>query len=319
MISTLDAVVSLLADEGIYRVDLPMRSVSPNVRQVNAWLLARPDGSGDLYDTGTAEACAAAGLERALEDAGVRRLDRLVVSHGHPDHVGQALALRAAHGSELLVPEGLYSPRQEDEIVRQSFLRLAGAPTFDASEAASWQATGARTVAGGTTLPLGRRLWHAEIQGGHAPASLLLFSDCGRFVFSADQLLPGIGTFVGVSPGCPLDNCLGRQIGHLERLMQVPPDMIALPGHGVPFAGIPRVAAAQIGSYRRRLDRLLASLDRPGTCAELTAIMFRPPVSDIGRMVQLRMAMAFCNFLVEEGALEAGENSEGARIFFRAG
>ncbi|MEO1987231.1 MAG: MBL fold metallo-hydrolase [Martelella sp.] len=319
MISALDAVSSVLADEGIYRIDLPMRSVSPNVRQVNAWLLARPDGSGDLYDTGTAEARASAGLERALEKAGVRKLDRLVVSHGHPDHVGQALSLRAVHGSELLVPEGLHSPCQEDEIVIRAFLRLAGAPVFDASEAAPWQATSARTVAGGTTLRLGRRLWRAEIQGGHAPASLLLFSDCGRFVFSADQLLPGIGTFVGVSPGRPLDNCLGRQIGHLERLMQVPPDMIALPGHGAPFAGIPKVAAAQIASYRRRLARLLAALERPGTCAQLTGTMFRPPISDIGRMVQLRMAMAFCNFLVEEGALQAGENREGARIFFRAG
>ena len=307
-----------LAAEGLHRIDLPMRSVSPKVRQVNAWRLTRPDGSADLYDTGTADASAAAGLARGLR--GIARLGAVVVGHAHSDHTGQAHALRAAHGADLLAPMDPSPPPADPEAARQDFLRFVGLPGFAGREAPPWRAEGARPVAGGATLRLGRHLWRAEIQGGHAPASLLLLSECGRFLISADQLLPGIGSFVGVPVHRPEEDTLARQIAHMRRLAKLSPDVTALPGHGPAFTGIPAVADWQVASYQRRLERLLGVLGNgPATCAALTESLFHPPTSDLGRMVQLRMAAALCNRLLAEGEAVAAWTPEGARLFARAG
>lgn len=310
-----DRLESILAAEGLHRIDLPMQSVSPRVQQVNAWLMTRPDGSADLYDTGTSDSNSARRICDALAD--VARLERVVVGHGHSDHSGQALTLRAAWGCTLLAPSGLAGASSAIETARQAFLCAAGATEFEGREATPFRADGLVPVVEGDTLFLGRHTWQAEIQGGHAPNSLLLFSNCGRFLLSADQLLPGIGSFVGVPLKRPLENTLAHQITHLERLALLPREVISLPGHGAPFSNIPAVATSQIASYHRRCVRLLDALDRPATCAALTSAIFHTPTSDTGRMVQLRMAMALCNYLLARGELAISENEVGARVFAR--
>lgn len=121
------------------------------------------------------------------------------------------------------------------ERLRLTFLRLAGAPNFTGREALPWHAPDMVQVLEGDHLQPGRMGWNAEIQGGHAPASLLLFSDCGAFVLTADQILVESGSFVRAPLDAPLNDSLVQQTRHLERLEKLLFDTIALPGHGIPL------------------------------------------------------------------------------------
>src|SRR5262245_48354984 len=64
----------------------------------NTYLLIEPHGSAALIDAGVGEPGHLADIDRALreEDA---TLERVLVTHGHPDHAAGARALAAAHRS----------------------------------------------------------------------------------------------------------------------------------------------------------------------------------------------------------------------------
>lgn len=79
-----------------------------------------------------------------------------------------------------------------------------------------------------------------------------------------------------------------------------------------PFANPGAVARKQIASCRRRLDKLLATVDGPSTA------LFRPAISDAGKMVHLRMAMVLANYFVGLELLVKSTGAKGERIFMRA-
>src|SRR5919108_6155454 len=85
---------------GLWRLRLPLPW--PGVPHVNAWAIA--SGSGVvLIDTGLDEPGAMGQLERALDQAGLRPDDvlLLVCTHAHSDHYGLAGPILRAAGCEL--------------------------------------------------------------------------------------------------------------------------------------------------------------------------------------------------------------------------
>lgn len=305
---------------GIARADLSMLSVSPKVRQVNAWVLRREPGEADLYDAGPVTNRPGAEIAPVLDALGIGRIRRLVVSHNHSDHTSQADALIATHRCAVYGPPGLAADPVRELEDRRAFLRIAGAePGFDGAEARSWHGGGAIALAEGARIELGRLRWRCETAVGHAPVSLLLFSESGGFALTADQLLPGVGSFVGVSLDDPAGDPMAGQLANMHRLGTIDRGVLCLPGHGEPFLDIPAQAAAQAAAYERRLERALQVIDRPTTCVGLRPALFRQPGSARGLLVQLRMAMALANHLVGRGALEVSVTGAGARLFARRG
>jgi beta-lactamase superfamily II metal-dependent hydrolase len=73
----------------------PLVIVTCDVRHGKATLLRLPDGSVALIDTGTAEA-ARDRLVPLLQRQGIKRIDHLILTHDHDDHVGGRPAVAAA-------------------------------------------------------------------------------------------------------------------------------------------------------------------------------------------------------------------------------
>ena len=95
-----DARATLVA-EWLWCLRLPLPY--PGTRSVNAFLQRRRDG-WTLFDCGSAAGAGWAALERALGLAGARPrdIDRLVLTHLHPDHAGLAGEVVARTGCELV-------------------------------------------------------------------------------------------------------------------------------------------------------------------------------------------------------------------------
>ncbi|MCZ4496072.1 MAG: hypothetical protein JWM25_655, partial [Thermoleophilia bacterium] len=84
---------------GIWRLPIPLHVRS---EPVNVWILRDPDGALTLFDTGI-HAGAAELWPAALEAIGHVPSDvqRLVVSHHHPDHLGGTRALHELTGAPV--------------------------------------------------------------------------------------------------------------------------------------------------------------------------------------------------------------------------
>jgi glyoxylase-like metal-dependent hydrolase (beta-lactamase superfamily II) len=141
-------------------------------------------------------------LERAMERAGCARIQEIVLTHGHPDHIGGVRAVLARFG-KLRVSKFAW-------------------PAWDAAHAdlgLEPLADGGVVRTEGATL---RGVWTP----GHAPDHLCFWLEEERALFSGDNVL-GVGTTVIPNH----DGDLGQYLDSLARLLALAPRRI-YPAHG---------------------------------------------------------------------------------------
>ena len=141
-------------------------------------------------------------LERAMERAGVKRIQEIVLTHGHPDHIGGVRAVRERFGK----------------------LRVSKFPWPETDAAyADLELTllddGAVARTEGATL-------RGVLTPGHAPDHLCFVLEEEHALFSGDNVL-GVGTTV--IPNQSGD--LGQYLDSLARLLALAPRRI-YPAHG---------------------------------------------------------------------------------------
>jgi glyoxylase-like metal-dependent hydrolase (beta-lactamase superfamily II) len=140
-------------------------------------------------------------LERALERAGCEGIEAVVLTHGHPDHIGGVRSVLERHGE---VPVWKLGWPGVDERFGLPLRPLAD---------------GAQVRTEGATL----RALHTP---GHAPDHLCFVLEEERALFSGDNVL-GVGTTV-----IPLQSGdLGDYMASLERMLAEAPKRI-YPAHG---------------------------------------------------------------------------------------
>ncbi len=233
---------------------------------VNIYLIE--DGAGfALLDTGIDDAPTRELWERLL--AGLlkgRPLTRIISSHCHPDHIGLAGWLCGRLGLELYASQteyldalmirldpgalnaepyrGFYlghglSEEQTDLLLSRGlhYLRMVSdlPRTFNRLMAEE-------------TLEIGGRSFEVITGGGHASEQVMLYCREGGFILCADQAMAKISPNISVEAINPNGDPLGAYLRSLAALKQrLPADTLALPGHNLPFVGLP--------TPHRRADR----------------------------------------------------------------
>jgi len=288
---------------------------------INLWLIEEDNGYV-LVDCGYGDAATRALWQRHFETTLAERpIGSIVVTHCHPDHLGNAawLAERyacivtmtqgeylAAHA--LLAEIGGYGPGD----VQALFARHGMAPEHVAALAAKGNRyrrgvpqaphSFARMV-GGDDIALGGRAWRVIAGYGHSAEHAALACEASRVLIAGDMLLPKISTNVAVWPGEPDADPVQRFLDSLAAFETLPPDTLVLPSHGPPFRGIAARVAQLRAHHAQRLDELhdgLAKASAPQSAHDVIPLLFRRELDLHQRFFAMGEAIAHLNHLWRE-------------------
>ncbi len=231
---------------GVLMIPLDCRGYPPTTH-TNAFLIGT--GPAYLVDPGSAEPAEQEKLFDALEG---RRVDAIILTHHHPDHIGAATVCASRYHVPILA-----HPRTAE--------LLRGKVAVD------------RLIDDGTTLdlgeaPHGRGRWTLEAvhTPGHAQGHIVFWQPDYALLFVADM----VSTLSSVVI-TPKDGDLRQYVESLKRLQQFPTRML-LPAHGPPTLRAAHVLAETIAHRAAREQQVLAILaESPRTIDELVQVLYR--------------------------------------------
>jgi glyoxylase-like metal-dependent hydrolase (beta-lactamase superfamily II) len=241
------------------------------------------------------------------------RIERIVVTHFHPDHVGGALDAAEATGAPVL--QGAHD---FDQCVRvwgsdwgdalSDWFALNGVPPRladglraegEALRPSIRYAPSPELLRAGDTVDG----WVVHEFPGHADGHICLLAD--DVLIAGDHLLPRISPTVGLYPQARPDP-LGDYLASLQRTIDLAP-RLALPGHGDPIDNPVARAEELLDHHRRRLDAFEERLDgRPRTGYELSLALFPDAERPMQRRFAVAETLAHLERLVREGRAAPG-------------
>ena len=303
---------------------------------VNLWLLAEPGGY-TLVDCGYGDATTRAHWQRHFATTlRERPLLRIVATHCHPDHLGNAAWLAAHFGCSIAMTQAEYLAAhamigeqaglgQAD--VRALFTRhgMAAEHLAELASRGNHYHRGvpeaphafARLLDGDTIAP-GDGRWRVITGYGHSPEHAALADEERAVLISGDMLLPRISTNVAVWPAEPDGDPLARFLGSLDAFERLPPATLVLPSHGLPFRGIPLRIAQLRAHHAARLEELAAHVVAapvPQSAADVLPVLFRRPLDLQQRFFAMGEAIAHLNHLWRHARLRRLCTPDGAIRF----
>jgi len=318
--------------EGVLWIRLPLPMALDHVN-----VYALDDGDGwSVVDTGIHSARGVA-LWEALIDGplGGKPVNRVILTHHHPDHVGMAGWLMAHHGAALVTTRTAWlfarmlildvEERPSERAL--AFWRAAGmAPgifearkaerPFNFADICHPLPVGYARVRQGDVLRAGGRDWDVHIGNGHAPEHLTLWSRDDNLVIAGDQIISSISPNIGVFPTEPDADPVAEWLESCARLSALAREHhLVLSGHKLPFSGLPVRMRQLIENHHGALDRLRAHLAVPRTAAECFAPLFRREVDAGIYGLALVEAVAHLNHLRHAGEVTRRRRDDGAWLW----
>lgn len=273
---------------GVQMIPLRTIALAPS-RHTNAFLV----GTGPFYliDPGPTDADEQQRLFHLLDDAAIggRRLDAIILTHHHPDHIGAANACAVRYG----VPIWSHARTAELLIGRVPVSRFID--------------DGERLDMGVAPDGVGR--WHLQAihTPGHAPGHLV-FHDPRYRVLLAGDMISTLSSIIVAPP----DGDLSVYLESLRKLQSYECRLL-LPSHGSASSRPARTLAEALEHRARREEQLLALLrSEPCRIAEIVAELYKGLPQELMRMAELQTLAGLLK-LQREGRVESAGEPPGWR------
>lgn len=318
---------------GVHWLQMPMPG---SLSHINLYLLRDGDGWA-IVDTGLGDSPTREAWEQVFENAlDGRPVHRILVTHMHPDHIGQAgwlgdrwqaplhMTRAEYYQARAFASGGSFASSWEGE----RFYRAAGLTREEL------EAMRARMSAGGgfgsmvSPIPMGyRRLcqgdvltlaghdWQVLVGSGHSPEHACLYSRALGVLLSGDQVLPVITSNVSVHPTEPEANPLKEWMESHDRFLALPDETLVLPAHNLPFRGLRRRLRALIAHHEDRMLALEEHCETPHTARELVPVLFRRELDERQLMMALGEAIAHLHLLMHRDRIERSLGEDGVWRF----
>ncbi|MBT8426067.1 MAG: MBL fold metallo-hydrolase [Silicimonas sp.] len=312
------------------RIPLPMA-----LDHVNVYAVDEGD-SWTIIDTGLDTRKTRAIWETLLTGPlGGKPVERLIVTHHHPDHIGLAGWFQSAHGVELVTTRTAWlfarmlSLDVQENAVSETidFWRAAGMDAqtldrrkterpFNFADVIAPLPLGYSRMKDGDTIRAGGRSWRVLTGHGHAPEHATLWSDGDDIVIGGDQFLPSISPNLGVYATEPEADPVSEWMDSCDRFRSMADDTrLVLPGHKLPFTGLATRMDQLIENHASALRRLEAFLAEPHTAADCFQTLFKRQISDSEYGLALVEAVAHCLHLWHADRVTRTRRDDGAWLW----
>jgi glyoxylase-like metal-dependent hydrolase (beta-lactamase superfamily II) len=317
--------------ESVHWARIPMPG---SLGHINSWLIEdgdQPVPALVAVDTGLMlQECSDAWKALFTGDLANKRLSRVLCTHLHPDHIGLAGWLAKRFETPILMTRGewlqarymIADVRDEQPVEVTIMQRGCGwdEEAIEAAKAAGWSRFGrmvARLPFGyqrlvdGQQLTIGSGDWRIVTGSGHSPEHACLLNEAEGVLISGDQVLPRISSNVSSNAGEPHANPLGEWLASIDKLLQLPADLLVCPAHGEPFKGLHTRLIALRDEHHERLDAVAGALaEAPRRVIDCFGLLFRREIGPDHIGLATGETLAHLRYLEEAGRV-AREDRDG--------
>ena len=312
------------------------------LNHINLWLLRdRHDGRDGwtVIDCGIAsEETRASWLQVIAEELDGLPIVRILCTHTHPDHLGNAewlarqmdagrkpplwmtlgeysmgrvlqAALPGTDGPGIVahyVAHGLVDPGH----IQRLNERTAYFPKMVPEMPSAY-----RRIVDGERIAIGNDTWRVITGFGHSPEHAALYAEQANILISGDMLLPRISTNVSVHAMEPEANPVRQFVESIARFNPLPDDALVLPSHGRPFRRMHRRIEQLTEHHDARLHEVLVHCRNPSTAADIVPVMFKRELDTHQLFFALGEALAHLHALWYAGQLRRERDPDGVYRF----
>lgn len=248
---------------------------------------------------------------RGLE---LRSIDEIWLTHGHPDHFGQARFLAECSGARLrghpLERENFAATDNSEQY--EEFFVSRGIPARYIEgmiEQLHWlqqfqQPVEPEWVCEGDGMSTGTLSFKVGLTPGHAPGHVVYFSNSG-IMFGGDLLLEDISTnaLINFNPDTGERNKSLLQYRHSLKWLRKQRGVV-YPGHGKMIKRVRAVADHHLAEHRRRYGEICRLVkERPMTLMELSRRLFPKAVEKGDAFLVLSEVLGYLDWGIEEGRI----------------
>lgn len=258
----------------------------------------------------------------------------VIVTHMHPDHVGQAGWLCEKWRAPLYMSFGEYynartfSTMPFEKVpwtTREYFIGAGVEQDYMDKMRAKMRGFGSiiepmplayHRLSEGDCLSIGGREWRVMIGSGHSPEHVCLFNERDNLLFSGDQIIPRITSNISVMPSEPKDNPLKRWMASLDRFeADLPAETLVFPAHNTPFTGVHKRLQYLREHHEDHLQAVEEACLTPRTAVQLLPVLFSRELELTQMNLALGEAIAHINYLLAAGRVSRSTDSNGVHWY----
>ncbi|WP_424951239.1 MBL fold metallo-hydrolase [Deinococcus sp.] len=298
-------------------------------------VLIDTDSPVTLIDTALDTPEARAAIDDGLHALGLHweSIERVIITHHHPDHYGLAGLIEERSGASVYMLDidiargEQYWHRWEEWLPGHArhFLNHGISPERMAGNEAEsrrsrervWPALRVQPLHEGETLRLAGHDWQVLWLPGHADGHLGLWQPELGLLIAADAILPRISPNVGLYAYSRPDP-LGDYLETLGKIEALNPGRAVVGHHGPVMDNVAARARELAAHHQERLQLVRDTLaGQPMHAYDLSQVMFRRELSDSSRRFAVAETLAHAEYLRLRG--ELGRRWDGVSwVYFRS-